>query len=329
MWASLCRLYSRPSARLAALSDCIGMNWPHRLFTGEIGDAEIKLIRIFRTVADCGGFSAAEVELGASKSAISKQMSDLEIRLGMRLCNRGRSGFSLTPDGERVYAAANQLLASLEVFRSQINETATGISGTLYIGLVDTITHTGSPLHRAISAYSGKHRNVRLRIISGSSAEITRGVQEMRIHVGVTVLDSEYSNLTAVPLFEETSHLYCGTGHPLWSIPDGELNLGDLSGCAFVQHGYSEAERSYVNRMNMSLSAVSHVTEGVLFLILSGNYLGFLPTHFAEAWVQRGEIKPILMADAFKKTNLSVVANPKIARNALIRCFLDELQPPH
>jgi len=302
------------------------MNWPHRLFTGEIGDAEIKLLRIFRTVVDCGGFSAAEVELGASKSAISKQMSDLEIRLGMRLCNRGRSGFSLTPEGERAYAATSQLLASLEIFRSQINDTMAGLTGTLYIGLVDTIvTQSDSALHRAISAYCGKHKDVGLRVISGSSAEITRAVQEMRIHVGVTVLESEHPDISAMTLFEEVSHLYCGAGHALWPIADSGIQIADLSGRAFVQHGYSEAERSYVDRMNMSLKAISHVTEGVLFLILSGSYLGFLPTHFARIWEERGEIRPILAGDVVKKTKLSAIANRKIVKNALIGSFLDEI----
>ena len=65
--------------------------------------------------------------------------------------------------------------------------------------------------------------------------------------------------------------------------------------------------------------------KGVLFLILSGSYLGFLPTHFAEAWVRLGKIKPVLVADGAKSTRISAIANPKIAGNALIRCFLDEL----
>ena len=302
------------------------MNWPHRLFTGEIGDAELKLLRVFRTVSDCGGFSAAEVELGASKSAISKQMSDLEVRLGMRLCNRGRSGFSLTPEGNRVYEATSQLLASLEIFRSQVNDAMSDLTGTLYIGLVDSIvTYSASPLQKAIAAYSTKHNDVKLRIISGSSAEILRAVQDMRIHVGITVVDHDHADISALPLFEETSQLYCSAHHPLAAIPEKDLTLANLAGCAFVQHGYSEAERVYVNRMNMALKAVSHVTEGVLFLILSGKYVGFLPSHYADLWEKRGEIKPLLLNEATKTTCISAVSNTKIAKSNLVRSFLDEL----
>jgi DNA-binding transcriptional LysR family regulator len=43
-------------------------------------------------------------------AAISKQISDLEIRIGMRLCTRGREGFHLTEEGRLVYQASIGLI---------------------------------------------------------------------------------------------------------------------------------------------------------------------------------------------------------------------------
>ena len=57
---------------------------------------DLRLLQIFTVIVDCGGFSAAQVRLGMSQSTISGKMSDLETRLGVRLCQRGRSGFRLT-----------------------------------------------------------------------------------------------------------------------------------------------------------------------------------------------------------------------------------------
>lgn len=61
-----------------------------------LGDADIRLLRVFVVVAACGGIAASELELNIGKSTISRYISDLEARLGLRLCNRGPSGFSLT-----------------------------------------------------------------------------------------------------------------------------------------------------------------------------------------------------------------------------------------
>lgn len=89
----------------------------------------------------------------------------------------------------------------------------------------------------------------------------------------------------------------------MWPIADADSGIVDLSGRAFVQHGYSEAERFYVDRMNLSLNAISHVTEGVLFLICR-EAISVLSMHFAEIWEKRGEIRPIHVSEAAKKRRL-------------------------
>ena len=60
-----------------------------------IGDADLKLLRIFKAVVDSGGLSAAETELNVGRSTISKQIADLEHRLNLRLRQRGPAGFAL------------------------------------------------------------------------------------------------------------------------------------------------------------------------------------------------------------------------------------------
>ena len=131
------------------------MSWPHRIFAGQFTDFELKLLRVFRAVADCGGFSAAEAEIGLTKSAISKHVSDLEIRLGVRLCERGRSGFALTEEGKVVYEAISQLLVSLEEFRSRINAFHSELIGEFYIGFIDTlVTNETAPLSEILADYS-------------------------------------------------------------------------------------------------------------------------------------------------------------------------------
>ena len=79
----------------------------------QVSDFDIRLLRLFRSVVECGGFSAAESVLGIGRSAISQQMSDLEQRLGLRLCQRGRAGFALTEEGREVYQSSLQLFGAL------------------------------------------------------------------------------------------------------------------------------------------------------------------------------------------------------------------------
>ena len=79
---------------------------------GQLGDADLRLLRVFKCVAECGGMVSAELELNIAVSTISRHIKDLETRLGLVLCRRGRSGFALTPEGTQVYEAALNLPVS-------------------------------------------------------------------------------------------------------------------------------------------------------------------------------------------------------------------------
>ncbi|WP_300405136.1 LysR family transcriptional regulator, partial [uncultured Nocardioides sp.] len=103
----------------------------------QIGNADLKLLRIFKTVAECGGISAAESELNTGRSTISKHLSDLETRLGFRLCNRGPAGFFLTDEGAQVLTATDALLESVRDFRTRMNEVRQKLVGTLRIAAFD------------------------------------------------------------------------------------------------------------------------------------------------------------------------------------------------
>ena len=74
---------------------------------------DINQLRFYCTVVECGGFAVAQAQLNVSAAAISMKMSSLEKRLGMRLCHRGRSGFRLTAQGERVYSAAREISSGI------------------------------------------------------------------------------------------------------------------------------------------------------------------------------------------------------------------------
>lgn len=69
---------------------------------GKTGNLDFKLLHVFLTVADSGGLTQAQEPLNIGLSAISTCLSDLEKRLGLTLCHRGRGGFVLTDQGREV-----------------------------------------------------------------------------------------------------------------------------------------------------------------------------------------------------------------------------------
>ena len=97
------------------------MQLKNRAVLGQISDMDLRLLRVFRTVVDCGGMAAAELELNIGTSTVSRHVKDLETRLGLTLCRRGRAGFALTPEGHKIYDQTTALLAATDAFRSGVD----------------------------------------------------------------------------------------------------------------------------------------------------------------------------------------------------------------
>ncbi|HZV10827.1 MAG TPA: LysR family transcriptional regulator, partial [Novosphingobium sp.] len=109
-------------------------------FNGKISDNDLRLLRTFCTVVRHGGFVAAESELQIGLPSISRYIKDLEIRLGLRLCDRGRRGFSLTPEGRQVHEACTKLFENLDSFETLVRDIHANPAGSLRIGMVDSLT---------------------------------------------------------------------------------------------------------------------------------------------------------------------------------------------
>lgn len=67
-------------------------------------------MRVFVTVAELGGFSAAARRLGVSQSAVSQNIAELERQTGAVLFDRTRNSLSITPTGELLKNYADEIL---------------------------------------------------------------------------------------------------------------------------------------------------------------------------------------------------------------------------
>lgn len=77
-------------------------------------------LRVFVRVMDRGNFSQAASDLGITPSAVSKLVSRLEDRLGVRLLERSTRRLALTPEGETFLGRARQIVADIEEAEAEV-----------------------------------------------------------------------------------------------------------------------------------------------------------------------------------------------------------------
>jgi len=294
-----------------------------RIFSSQISDFDLRLIRTFRAVADCGGFSLAEVEQRMTKSAISKQISDLETRLGVQLCRRGRSGFALTTEGQAVYKASTRLFGEIDGFRAELNALKRQPVGTLFIGCIDTLmTSDSAKIIDILTQFSCDFPKVELKMITASGAEIDQSVASRRLQIGFCTDRGKVMGATSLPLFSETSFLYCSDRHPLFGFDEADLTVDMLSAQRFAQHAYSEAELRGEYNTRLSPSASGQFTEAIAMLVLTGNFVGFLPQHYAESLVEAGRMRQLMPGHFRKVTNIRMLYPEDAQSFPLVSAFV-------
>jgi DNA-binding transcriptional LysR family regulator len=75
---------------------------------------------IFRRVIERGSFASAAEDMGLSPSAVSKLITRLELRLGVRLINRTTRRLALTPEGEIYLERSRDILRAIEAAEGEI-----------------------------------------------------------------------------------------------------------------------------------------------------------------------------------------------------------------
>lgn len=75
---------------------------------------------VFVRVVDAKGFSAAAPGLGLTPSAVSKLITRLEMRLGVRLLQRTTRALHLTAEGESFYDEARRIVGEIASLESRL-----------------------------------------------------------------------------------------------------------------------------------------------------------------------------------------------------------------
>ncbi|MGI9426237.1 MAG: LysR substrate-binding domain-containing protein, partial [Hyphomicrobiaceae bacterium] len=145
-------------------------------------DIDISLLRAFITVVDTGSVTSAARLLNRTQAAVSQQIKRLEDLFGAELFAREHKRIALAPDGERLLAQAQKLVA--------LNDETWGIMttpsfcGEVRLGVpMDIVTHYTPPILRR---FNNAWPHVRVSLQAGNSQELLEELDSGDIDLTLT-----------------------------------------------------------------------------------------------------------------------------------------------
>lgn len=293
-----------------------------------VAEYDLRLLRIFVSVVEHGGFAAAEVALGITRSTISVHMSNLEARMKLKLCLRGRGGFSLTEEGQEVYNAVIALFASLNDFSLYVGTLGKELSGEIVILCADQLdAKRQQKLSQVISHIHDHAPNLHIVLDGDSISNIEKSLLKDKAHVGLFPGYQQIEGLNYTPIYSEPIYLCCGKEHPFFNKVDSQISDADLAEVAAIHPGIDidDSGRKQLQKLNLVAKAYQFDTRKAM--ILSGHYIGFMSQSYIQDELNQGQIRLIQPSSRTYPFKLSMV-HKKVPRemnkvNLLKQAFSD------
>lgn len=295
-----------------------------------LNDATLHQLNIFRSVVENSGFAAAQANLNTSSSTISTKMKELEACLGITLCQRGRMGFKLTERGEAVYDATNSLFAAVENFKLSIAHIHQDLTGEVRIGLQDNLASSPNfHLSDALARFHQRANNVTFRLEDAMAGEQEARTLDGKYHLSIGVFPHRLPGLTYQTLFRDEICLYAAASHPLLKNTNSKITLSDIYKYEYVSAGLIEGAVPLIKKLSLKCSAFAENMDAAVMLLLSNHYIGFLPTHFAKTWIDKGVLKPLLPKQTLSNVQFHLIARRGVHQPYVVKMFISDILQCH
>ena len=169
-------------------------------------------LRSFATVARAGSVSAAADALGVSEPAVSSAVASLRRDLGDALFVRVGNSIRLTPGGERLAAAAAEIIGLEDRLRREVGE-ARGERGLLRLVVSPTVAeYVSAPL---LDAFTRRRPTLEVAQEVGSPDDFPALLMDRRADVALGPLPPPSAGIETVPFLRYKLVVVAAPGHPL------------------------------------------------------------------------------------------------------------------
>ena len=286
---------------------------------------QLRQIAIFAKTVDHGSFRAAARSMRLSPSVVSHHITQLEQTLGTALIYRSTRKLSLTPDGERLLAAARTMIDAAETGLRELSNQPQQLSGTLRVTLPAVLAQ--SRLIYRVAAFSDESPNVRLSL---DFSDVRRELIADGFDVAIRMGWLEDSALMGRKLFDVSRHLVAATSY-VDKHPEPR-NLDDLDDWDWLElapvwhkkHEFTKGDQREVIARPRSRISVNDA-QALHRLACLGSGLAIIPDFLTEADIAAGVLKVVLPDWTPSPVGVYALWPSNAPRDGLVRHFVSFL----
>lgn len=167
---------------------------------------------IFKTIVEVGSLTKTAEKLNMTQSGVSYAVSTLEDEFGFILLKRGRSGISLTSNGERILKHVQLILQQEELLRKEAAAIRGVNIGTVRIGTLSSVSMQWLP--GILSQFHKTHPLIEVKTYQGCYDEMDDWISNGTVDFGFLSLPTSKS-FEVIPLKKDKLVVILPPDHPL------------------------------------------------------------------------------------------------------------------
>jgi len=281
-------------------------------------------------------FTRAALACHVTQPTLSGRIRQLEQELGVPIVERGQRFHGFTPDGERVLRWARAILdnwGSLQHEIETLRNTSGALSGHLSVGVIPSALPMAGLITKAIRDH---HPRVELTVLSQSSIDILRCLEDFSIDIGLTYLDNEpIEGMRSEAIYMERYCLLVRADHPsartasvTWADAAKEplcLLTPDMQNRRIIDRAFRSANVSPIPRLE---------TNSVINLCANVHLMGLasiIPEYFLEVMGPISDVKAVPLTDPTVEHSVGLIAVDRDPVSPLVLAAFDcarITQPP-
>jgi len=290
----------------------------------------LETLRLYCDIVRLQSFSRGAEQNFVSQSAASQAVQQLERELGVRLIDRSKRPFVVTPEGQAFYGACRGVLEAWDKAKTEVGSVQARVAGTVRVaaiysvGLHDMSHH----LQRFMSLYP----NTRVQLECLHPHKVVEAVLKDEADVGVMSYPPADRALHVVPLRDEPMAFVCHPGHRL--ARRRSVSAQDLNGEPFVAFDRGLTIRKAIDRALRQHNARPNVVmefdniETIKQAIMIGAGVSLLPRHTVdkEAGIRALAVIPFGIPDLVRP--VGIIHRRQKALAPAVSRFIDLLREP-
>ena len=172
----------------------------------------LRQLRVFAAAARLLNFGKAAAELHLTPPAVSMQIRELELQVGLPLFERHGKTITLTVTGEYLVVYARRVLATLREAEDALARFRGLESGRLTLGLVSTAKYF---VPRLLASFREEHPHIEVRLTIGNREQLVAQLQGKDLDLAIMGRPPRDLATRAEPFAAHPLGIVCAADHPL------------------------------------------------------------------------------------------------------------------